>query len=75
MVSSKILEFVSVKFDHPAVTASLIGAGAVPSVVPTWFSNNPVQTVYYLFLLPPAAWSCFIFLKNQVWPLVKRWFK
>lgn len=69
-MSSK-LHYLAAHFDSPTVTASLVGAGAVP----TFLQVNPLQSIYYLLLIPPAAWHLFCLVKNQVIPWVKKFFK
>ena len=70
MVSSKI-HYLAVHFDHPTVTAALVGAGAAP----TFWQVNPLQSIYYLLLIPPAAWHLFCVVKNQVLPWIRKLFK
>lgn len=56
---------------HPGMTSSLLLAGFLP-----FLFNFPalLTDLYYLCLIPPAAYQCYRVVKDHMLPVVKGWF-
>ena len=66
-----IMTIVNTKGDHAYVGASLLIAG----VLPMGMFSNFLQTVYFMLLIPPAAYHCYLWGRKAVYPVIKKLFK
>lgn len=63
--------FVNTRGDHAWVSGILLGAGLIPF---TNDFNSLLQMVYFLVLIPPAAYHCYLWFTKTAYPIVSSWF-
>jgi len=66
----EMLHHLTEKADHTYVGAGLVLAGFLPNFV----NLNNLQTLYFLFLIPPAAYHCWSWFRKAVLPGLKKLF-
>ena len=55
---------------RPVVGTTLLAAGFVPTFEPTWFDASHLQALYFMLLIPPAAYHCYGWFKQVIWPKI-----
>lgn len=58
--------------DKPVVGASLILAGIFPPMI---FNSNVLQSIYFILLIPPAAYHTVVWFRKTMWPIINKLFK
>ena len=66
-----IIVVINSRGDSGYVGGTLIAVGFIPLGL---FTSDTLSAIYFLLLIPPAAYHCYLWSRKTVYPVVKSWF-